>query len=311
VKYGFPLQLLRCSLNSYAWPRRLLWHFGLVADGLCPSRGVAAGSGFAQHEVVLYLMPLAFAFEARLSVELSIHIDDLSIAVVAPTNEQAIAHMSEVADEVRGIVQDDLLLQFDDRKANLVASDAGLLSQAGRFFGTCLGRPAGSVRRLGFDYCRDRRHLPKRNVQAGRIVRYKTKLLKARLRLGRVRGRLGPVFTAQMQASLLYGVESVGLKPLALKGLRVQKLRAMGAYCPGVSVDAQWLRFAPAQDPGKVATWLPLGRLAREWWLAMHAAVRPRDCLTPKELVQAHRLLVTTTPGQDEPLALIAGAVQA
>ena len=59
VKYGFPLCLLRASMGSYRWPRVLMWNYGLVAEGLQPQRGIAAGSGFAQAEIVLYLLPLA------------------------------------------------------------------------------------------------------------------------------------------------------------------------------------------------------------------------------------------------------------
>ena len=54
VAYGYPLSLLRFSVRSYAWPRRLVWK-GLLSDPLASTSGIIAGSGFALFELVLYV----------------------------------------------------------------------------------------------------------------------------------------------------------------------------------------------------------------------------------------------------------------
>jgi hypothetical protein len=54
LAFGYPLSTLRASLLAYAGPRRLTF-LGYVSAPLWPTRGIAAGSTTATHELWLLL----------------------------------------------------------------------------------------------------------------------------------------------------------------------------------------------------------------------------------------------------------------
>ena len=55
VARRYPLSILRVSLLSYGWQRRLVTTSGIVSEGLWPSRGIAPGSAFAVYEAALVM----------------------------------------------------------------------------------------------------------------------------------------------------------------------------------------------------------------------------------------------------------------
>jgi hypothetical protein len=287
-----------------------MWNYGLVAEGLLPQRGIAAGGGFAQAEIVLYLLPLAVELQQSVpALECSLHIDDLSLAATAANDDECLETLSMGVDISKDVVQGELLLKFDWAKSVTMASDGNLLRRAKAMLGTAAGNATMEGRRLGYDFAR---HLDKplrRPTQTIRHTKYKAKLRKTHLRYGKLSGSTGGAFTASMQAGLLFGCESVGLKAIFLRSLRVAKLRALGAYIHGAALDFQWCCLPPQADPFKISIWMPVARWAREWWLTTHLDHKPVDCLSPVELVRAH-VEMSGQPAADRPLALVRAAVR-
>lgn len=75
----FPTSLLRVSLSSYGWARRLSWK-QLISGEVRASRGVVAGSGFAIFELVLFMVQDANEIEeCSPGVQLQIHVDDITL----------------------------------------------------------------------------------------------------------------------------------------------------------------------------------------------------------------------------------------
>ena len=312
TRYDYPPLVLRTALAAYRWERRLVWQHNMAADPLWPQRGVAAGSGFAVYETVLYLMPIAEDIGPRCSeqLQLNIHVDDISLGAAAATPEEVIASMSTEAAKVIATTRQ-LSLGLDPKKAVLLASSPELAAAARTAFGTSLGQVASkSVRRLGYDYTLNAKAAKRRPVQGRRIQLAKTKFARAQQRYGAKKGRWGHVFTAALQAAIMYGCETVGLKPVIMGSLRAMKLRSRGAYKKGSPVDSLWLRFPAADDPFKQAVWRVLRRYAMEWWYATHPQVAPGDHLTPKELCQLHGLAMRAKPGVDDPAALLQAVTQ-
>ena len=75
---NYPTILLRCSLGSYAWPKRRLLD-GMVSPDMFSHRGVGAGSTGATFEIACYVYQAGVDVHPTLStVYLSIHVDDVS-----------------------------------------------------------------------------------------------------------------------------------------------------------------------------------------------------------------------------------------
>jgi len=80
MQLGFPAHILRLSLASYAWPRRLRGYQGLVTDPIYATRGIVAGSAFACYELIAYMYAATRAVLLT-GPTLSVHVDDISLAV--------------------------------------------------------------------------------------------------------------------------------------------------------------------------------------------------------------------------------------
>jgi hypothetical protein len=75
---GYPAGVLKFSLHSYCWPRKLILD-AAVGQDLHPGKGVVAGSSLATFEVSMLLQRELCKAAITHQVVASIHIDDLSV----------------------------------------------------------------------------------------------------------------------------------------------------------------------------------------------------------------------------------------
>ncbi len=139
------------SLLSYAWLR----YVGLdcvLAAPVVATRGITAGSAFATFELWCLLRNAVSSLQIEFPRStICIHVDDLCLTVVEDTAEEAL-------NEAKGIVDRAITeftakeLPFADDKTFVIASTHHLANIAAKVV-LPTAAAAGSVRRLGVDYC--------------------------------------------------------------------------------------------------------------------------------------------------------------
>ena len=86
---SFPLHVLRFTLSSYCWPRRLMMDSAL-SEPVEPSRGIAAGSSTAAYDIKSYMLPNTQGLKLGADEDLTIHIDDITTSVAMPTIQSSV-----------------------------------------------------------------------------------------------------------------------------------------------------------------------------------------------------------------------------
>ena len=139
---GFPLAILRVSLRSYRWGRRLRLD-GMVGRAWFPGRGIIAGSVFAVHEL------RAFMFEAvtrhavgHPGVGISVHIDDVNQRVAEDTRDEATKVFQDGAAELQRVFEVDLELPLAMSKGLLLSNDQGAATEVATKLGWSRGKSA-------------------------------------------------------------------------------------------------------------------------------------------------------------------------
>ena len=127
VDLGYPAPLLRVSVASYRWPRRLQFA-GMVSRAIVAVSGIVAGGGYALWELLAYMFVAATRVTTSCpSADLSIFVDDLTVAVTAPTMEQVVELAALVGAHLRVEFEIELHMVFEDGKAYLIATSSCLL----------------------------------------------------------------------------------------------------------------------------------------------------------------------------------------
>ena len=87
------MAVLRLSLSTYVWPRRLFLD-KIVHPLLYPTRGIVAGSGFAVFELKAALaIPMAFMRDAHPEIRLSTYVDDFATSVDQEVETDAVTKL--------------------------------------------------------------------------------------------------------------------------------------------------------------------------------------------------------------------------
>ena len=77
LELEYPLDILRLSLASYRWPRRLIGVLNMISDFILATRGVIAGSAFAVFELICMMVRAMRRISAAWpTASLSVHVDD-------------------------------------------------------------------------------------------------------------------------------------------------------------------------------------------------------------------------------------------
>jgi len=150
---GFPLRLLRLSIRSYRWPRRIQVG-GLVGPPLTPCiHAVVAGSSFATYELVLYFAPWFVGHMERCpAADLAAHVDDLVTATRAGTRAGVVQSLRDASSDLVALLINELALPIAWDKFSFVTSDAKLGRLVAAAFGRAGGEAPPAVRLLGVDH---------------------------------------------------------------------------------------------------------------------------------------------------------------
>ena len=139
----FPVVILRISLRSYRWPRRIS-RDGAVSRAIFPTRGIIAGSVSANYELKCYLLDVLQAHvRAHPLVNVSFFVDDGAQDVSAPTAYDAASLLVESALNLRQALEHQLELPLAEKKCLLLGSSRRAVDLAGAWLGQL-----GAARRL-------------------------------------------------------------------------------------------------------------------------------------------------------------------
>ena len=152
----FPPVLLRLSIQSYAWPRRVVLSHDIVSAQIPSDRGIAAGSIFACYEIGAYVVQAVDylgqfkSIGRQLTTRVLIHVDDLQLYGEAESKECLVDGMAQLSDEAAQQFSA-LDMHFSESKAVTVATSPDVA----RRFMNYVGRKSGTfevcARNLGCD----------------------------------------------------------------------------------------------------------------------------------------------------------------
>jgi len=287
TQLGFPAHILRISLASYAWPRRLRGYQGLVTDPIHATRGIVAGSAFACYELIAYMYAATRAVLLT-GPTLSVHVDDITLAITRARRAQCIHDFQRSAAALVVEFEQELGLPFEKEKATLIGTDQQLVAIAHKALGRYAGAlPEGTaIRRLGVDHALTAAQTS-RPVWRGRW----TTAIARRRRIAMIKRpfptrRNGVVFRCGVLPSLYYGAELETPPKAHLRKLRVWAMQA-GGWPKTAAASMAPLWMAPKDDPICVFALRPLLRYHQEWWDTKAHGAHP-DNLTALDLTIAY-----------------------
>jgi hypothetical protein len=264
-EHGYHLNVLRTSLMEYAGARRVTFQ-GYVSAPLWPTRGIAAGSSTATYELWLLLSPALRAIQsAHPAATLSLHLDDLSATIAAPSVEDGCVDVARLSQTIQLEIQ----LAFAPDKGFSIASGPAIARAAVRLT-TRTVQPEGDVRRLGIDYHLEpapSRRVARTPVQAGRFREVVKRVI--RLRRFFPNGSAG-LFAAGIGPVAYYGSDHAHMAPPLVQSLQ-RKAVSSGQVRPfGTPAEFALLAHPVTYDPGYKTVAQPILRWAREVWMSDH-----------------------------------------
>ena len=115
---GYPAAVLRLSMASYAWRRRLV-DGSLVSKSMFPTSGVGPGSAFATFELAALLVSDLRQMErAHPYATLSLHVDDLIPQVYGDTPDELVNNTMDIVRDAVQRFEVTLGMMFDPKKHN-------------------------------------------------------------------------------------------------------------------------------------------------------------------------------------------------
>jgi len=291
---GYPLSLLRVSLNSYTWPRRLLGEHNTTAPPISPKKGIVAGSSAATFEIALLLQHALGEIAEKHGVVISIHVDDLAVEVTADSAQAVVDKTIAVAAEIQAVLRD-LGLPLASDKSLVLCSSEQAKTLFSRTVGDQLGKVVDMARRLGADHrinfgtessqgCDETTR--RRAAKTGEVARKRAKTMKKRIGLLRKLGKTKAGRKAQARVALtgitpgfLYGAECNTPQKRDLTVLRRAVVDKSGLRVPGVATSLSLLGLSQTADPQARALIMPLTRWHREIWYIRHPSPFHEDKL--------------------------------
>ncbi len=143
--------VLAVTLNQYS-SRRFVTLHGLASDAGFPSRGIAAGCGFATYLVQMLSLPALRAFRARYpDVWLTMFIDDLMAQARHRLESQVVARLTEAGAGLADVIEHEWECKVATHKSVIVGSSDSLCKALREAFGTRAGQVQQSASNLGVD----------------------------------------------------------------------------------------------------------------------------------------------------------------
>ena len=180
IKMHYPLPLMRLSLSTYVWPRRVVMD-GLAEPVWYPTRGIVAGSIGATRETKAVLAPPLLAARVRVPAYITTtYVDDVSGTTRNADSNQAIVDAYNGSFAVR-VEMEALGFSFGKSKQALLCNFPKVLLRLRELFGHGVGAP-GHAKRLGVDHS-----LGNPRAQ-GRTPTTRSRFKKAMMRARRIAG---------------------------------------------------------------------------------------------------------------------------
>ena len=284
---GYPLALLRMSLRSYGWERRILTEHNVVSGPLKARRGIAAGSAFAIYELKVYCMEFTKITQRIPGATLSLHVDDTIVRVEGADREGVTEMLAKVVERAQEELKVIKMPLATDKEA-VLATDEGLRKEAIRVLGSTKQKDnAGHVVKLGVDYniSKTRGPLFCRKRLRFTVFRKKASKLKKILQ----KRAYGRIMQAGLITGVMYGAEISDYTTREMEVIKKEALRSERLHVAGVPNAVKWLLLGAKKDPEARIRMAPILAYHREVWhlsLGKEGWPPPEDGLTAKEAVK-------------------------
>ncbi len=140
------------TLNMYG-TRRFVALEGMAKACSYPSRGIAAGCGFATFRVQVLALPSLRGLRARRpEVGITMFIDDLVGQTRHRSKPQIVNRLVEAAADLHNIIEEEWECKLAEHKSAIVASTDGLCKDLQRAFKRHSGSVGESAVNLGVDF---------------------------------------------------------------------------------------------------------------------------------------------------------------
>ena len=175
-----PLSVIRLSLASYAWARRLQYN-GFFSKVLLSTRGMGAGAAPATFELVGYVIEdirelISFAKEfPEIQVTTSLHVDDLTLTVMGESKRAVVQAAVICVRESWKAFTEKLGLPFATKKMFIVASSEDLAKDTAKSLKVPVSVVQNEIRRLGVDYSLQARRKHVMAVARSRAARHRAR----------------------------------------------------------------------------------------------------------------------------------------
>ena len=263
LELGFPITILRATLEAFSFARRLMLD-GAVSAPVDTLSAILAGGGFATDAMLIALIKPCDTIAKELpAADICLFVDDLNVLVVGKeevVKDQLVRALSRSIDLLEG----DLLLRVSSKKTFVIASSRALAKQMKPKVGRLGIGIRTKAKLLGVDFSCGKR--VSRVVQASRVqsvvkrkARYKKLGKKAAGRL--VRTGAAP--------AMQYGASVYGTPDTTLKAVRGFACAVRGEM-RGRSTFAR-LEIA-RYDPGAICATAPIVDWAKAVWDGFVAA---------------------------------------
>jgi hypothetical protein len=267
---GYPMQLLRISLSTYAGARRIVMDEGVTSEPLWGTEGVMAGSPHAVYETVAYLALSVRAFQQQFPSpvhSLSVFVDDLALRIVQPGNVECMESFAHAGAWLISEFLDKLGLPIEQEKTFLLGSNDEVVRLATKSMGALAGAHGVEVRKLGATYSLQHRSHRKK-VKAKQTRDRIAKALARHRRIVALAGSRvhGTVFQTGVLQEAAFGAELALMAPRDLDKLRIAAVRAHGLQGMGISHKMSILGLPLDRDPRWHIDCRILSAFSREAW---------------------------------------------
>ena len=292
-RYGYPMGILRLSLSTYIWPRRIALG-GVVASPVFPTGGIVAGSGHADKELKAALAgPIVMISDLCRTTMFRFFVDDVTTSVEDEDEDTAVRKFVDSGVQLR-VALGDIGLTLEPHKSTLLSNNPKALERVRKLFGVGVGRTQATVTRLGIDHsCGN----PKAVGATPMAFKRVSKALKRAKRLRGIMRSLESATRAKAARKLhmgsvigvaIHGCDVNAMPSGSRRALMTSQLRARGLYAQGMSADMCYALLGNRNVDHSIMI-QPALRYAREWWLTSHPVSKGDvDVLTPCELQAAY-----------------------
>ena len=275
MAHDFPMVLLKITLQSYRWQRRLTLS-GHLAEGLWPTTGIVAGCAAATTELKLYMMSAVVTCVARHpQVKFSVFVDDIGLDGQGRKGD-VIENLVNAAKATFTHCEDDVGLPISTKKLVVVASNHLVGETIARRLGNKSAHCA-HARNLGVGF---RAATGNRKGKCASSKRWDRGVARARRGnkvVRKSRGGAAKLFMTGALPMLGYGAEVFGVPCHKVSQAR----RLAKASCSGVARGGSLpaaMALCPRLDPAVRLVEAPIVRHATDIWHASEASqARPNN----------------------------------